>query len=944
MTDDETATIAGPTGAVHEGAPPGVDPSTSLPLVGGVEQKPAIAGYDMLSELGRGGMGVVWTAIEHRFDRRVAVKVHGTWLRGCDDPSDDDELWAEAFVAARIGDPSIVRVLDVGYTLDEHPYYSMELVEGSDLHSVLADGPLPPKRAVDIAADVARAAAAAHEHGVIHRDLKPRNIIIDSTGRARVVDFGIALDMKSSDRFAGVAAGSPGYMSPEQVRGKNIAPQTDIWAIGVVLYQMLTGVKPFTADTTPGILVSIVKHNPPPPSQLNPKVHADLDQVVMRCLAKNAEERYQSARSLFETLHAIAEGRVIGASQSQRRASGTMKKVSSLPPADRPKKEDAKKHLTWKLELRSSPEALWPYVANTDRFNRAVGLSPVSFTDEPNSQGPGSLRTGEMRVMGMALRWREYPFEWIKDREHSVFRWYSSGPVSAVWNKVTLKPRPEGGCELQHDIWMTPRGVLGQVAAFVEGTKLGQSIEKFYRHLDDIIVAGGHVDPFEPPHSPTPETRAAVERACAQLHADGFNPGVVEKLAMYLLTAPEGVLRTMRPFELADAWNLEREEVFNVMIHAAHVGLLEPAWDVVCPLCQLAHESVSELSQVKRMGTCKACAKSFERDLRESVELVFTPNANIRRVQNQTYCVGAPALRPHVLVQQVLDPGETRRVTVNVPRGVYRVAASSMTTPSELVASAVGFEEEVDATIESARVVARPAIVQAGSVTFELHNETEREETIRIEVPGARVDGVSASTAMTHPKFKEIFTGQLLAHGELLPVSHLSFLFVEMRERTTLFEKLDDAAACGELSRLDEIVREAAEDHEGTLVPSSLDLLVVAFPSPVLALRAGLEVRKRVAESTFGAPVVMAAHDGRCIALTRGGKAEFFGETLHRGQSLLEECEPGGFALSASFAADRLVAVILHDTKGVTTKVETSQAGPYRGRRIYMVRSVRTNT
>jgi class 3 adenylate cyclase len=549
-----------------------------------------------------------------------------------------------------------------------------------------------------------------------------------------------------------------------------------------------------------------------------------------------------------------------------------------------------------------------------------------------------------MRVMGMALKWREYPFEWIKDREHSVFRWYSNGPVAAIWNKVTLEPLSDGGCQLRHDIWMTPRGVLGQVAAFVEGTKLGQSIEKFYRHLDDVIVAGGHVDPFEPPHSPTPETRAAVERACAQLHADGFDSGVVEKLAMYLLTAPDGVLRTMRPFELADAWSLDREAVFTAMIHAAHVGLLEPAWDVVCPLCQLAHESVSELSQVKRMGTCKACAKSFERDLRDSVELVFTPNPNIRRLHHLTYCAGAPALRPHVLVQQVLDPGATRTVTVRVPRGVYRIAASSMTTPSEFVASAVGFEEKAEATVEAARVVARPAIVQAGPVTFELRNDTDREETIRIEVPGARVDGVSASTAMTHPKFREIFTGQLLAHGELLPVSQLSFLFVEMRERSTLFEKLDDAAACGELSRLDEIVREAAEAHEGTVVPSSLDLLVVAFPSPLLALRAGLEARRRVEESTFRAPVVLAAHDGRCIALTRGGKAEFFGETLHRGQSLLEECAPGGLALSASFAADRVVAVALHETNGVKVTVETSEAGPYRGRRIYMVRSVRTNT
>jgi hypothetical protein len=352
---------------------------------------------------------------------------------------------------------------------------------------------------------------------------------------------------------------------------------------------------------------------------------------------------------------------------------------------------------------------------------------------------------------------------------------------------------------------------------------------------------------------------------------------------------------------------------------------------------------VPDLAQVKRVGTCKACAKSFERDLRESVELVFTPHASVRKVQNVTFCAGAPALRPHVLVQQVLDPDEERTLTVAIPRGVYRVAASALTAPAELVVSAVGFEPRGEIEVQSARVVVRPTIVAAGEVTFTIKNASEREETVRIEVPGARPDGVSASTAMTHPKFRELFNGQLLAHGEMLPVSQLAFVFVEMLDRSALFEKLDDSAALDEMTRLDELVHDVARTHEGTLVPSSLDLFVVAFPTALHALHAGLEIRARVDSSSFQSPIAIAAHDGRCIALTRDGKAEFFGETLHRGQSLLEACRAGDFALSASFAADRTVAVALHESGG-KVRVETAQSGPYRGRRIYMVRSVRTNT
>ena len=145
--------------------------------------------------------------------------------------------------------------------------------------------------------------------------------------------------------------------------------------------------------------------------------------------------------------------------------------------------------------------------------------------------------------------------------------------------------------------------------------------------------------------------------------------------------------------------------------------------------------------------------------------------------------------------------------------------------------------------------------------------------------------------------------------------------------------QLGDAEACAELSRLEVAVREEAHTHEGTVVPSSLELLVIAFPTSLRALRAALALRRRIDGAKMAAPVVMAAHDGRCIALTRERKAEFFGETLHRGQVLLGDCPPGGLTLSASFAADRSVAVAVHES-GMKVTVGASHSGPYAGRRV----------
>jgi len=284
-------------------------------------------------------------------------------------------------------------------------------------------------------------------------------------------------------------------------------------------------------------------------------------------------------------------------------------------------------------------------------------------------------------------------------------------------------------------------------------------------------------------------------------------------------------------------------------------------------------------------------------------------------------------------VQQVLDPGEVRVIDVELPRGIYRIAGLVAKAPSELVASAVGFEGSADAVAQGTRVEIRPSIVQAGLVQLTLRNESMNEETIRIEVPGARADGVSASTAMTHPSFRDLFSNQLLAHGEHLRVSQLAFVFVELLGRTSLFETLGDAKACAELSRLDDAVRDTARANEGTVVPSSLDLLVAAFPTALRALQAAFALRKRINAEPLSGSVAIAAHDGRCLALTREGKAEFFGETLHRGHALLRDCPRTGLVLSASFASDRAVAVAVHES-GMRVTVAQSPEGPYAGRRL----------
>lgn len=257
--------------------------------------------YVIESELGRGAMGVVFRARDPRIDRLVALKTL------VPDVADEeivralkDRFLNEGRAAGRLSHPGVVAVYDA----DEDPatgtaYLAMEFVDGPDLRRLLRDG-LPPARLVEIVSEVAAALDHAHQRGVVHRDVKPGNILVDAMGRARLTDFGIARLGSSTMTRAGEFLGTPAYMAPEQIMGGQVGPATDIFALGVVLYEGLTGKRPFDGDSMVATTHAIVSTEPPPPSQARASISPAFDAVLAKALAKAPQDRYPSAGALGE--------------------------------------------------------------------------------------------------------------------------------------------------------------------------------------------------------------------------------------------------------------------------------------------------------------------------------------------------------------------------------------------------------------------------------------------------------------------------------------------------------------------------------------------------------------------------------------------------------------------------------------------------------------------
>jgi serine/threonine protein kinase len=260
--------------------------------------------YAIRSELGRGAMGVVYKATDTALERTVAVKTVNMSLERDGAEKYEARFYQEARAAGSLNHPNIVTVYDVGKE-GNVAYMAMEFIEGVELRSLLAEGrALPVSQAVSIAAQVAEGLAYAHEHGVVHRDIKPANIMVLTDGPVKITDFGIARMRANTDELtqSGMMLGSPKYMSPEQVIGKRADHRSDIFSLGVIVYEMLTGNAPFSGENVTALMYQIVNFAPPAPSAVNPAVPELLNFIVAKTLAKPLEERYQSAQELANDL------------------------------------------------------------------------------------------------------------------------------------------------------------------------------------------------------------------------------------------------------------------------------------------------------------------------------------------------------------------------------------------------------------------------------------------------------------------------------------------------------------------------------------------------------------------------------------------------------------------------------------------------------------------
>ncbi len=414
------------------------DPGQVSPVPGAAppERWPVVRGYDILEWLGEGGMGVVYKARHLSLNRLVALKM----IRGGSQARSDSfvRFRTEAETVGRLRHPNIIQIYDIGEA-DGLPFVALELLDGGSLADRLAGNPQTGRQAAELMVTLAEAVRVAHESGIIHRDLKPANVLYTSDGVLRVTDFGLAkwVDSDDGQTRSGQIMGSPSYMAPEQARGhsRDVGPAADVYALGAILYEMLTGRPPFKGATAVETVRQVIDDDPVTPSRLVPRVSRDLETICLKCLDKEPERRYASAAALVDDLSRYREGRPIRARPSSpvgrlwrwaRRKPTTAGLLAALSA----------------LFLVTVGGGLWLERQQAERRGRAREAVEAALAQLPGLRREGRWREAEAILTQVRSRVDEAGSD---DQRRRLARADEDLRLAAALERIRLAPAIEGG-------------------------------------------------------------------------------------------------------------------------------------------------------------------------------------------------------------------------------------------------------------------------------------------------------------------------------------------------------------------------------------------------------------------------------------------------------------------------------------------------------------------
>ncbi|WP_255407705.1 protein kinase domain-containing protein [Rhodopirellula sp. MGV] len=869
-----------------------------------------------MRELGRGAMGVVFLAEAESGDfvarDNVAIKVLRPDIKSS--ASAIKRFQREARLLADLDSPAITQLFEVSED-QGLMFFAMEYIPGISLQQLIRErGSLAEGDALRLIQQVAIGLACLHNRGVIHRDVKPSNILIDTEklsshdqstsheialGAVKLTDLGLARMIRSVESIelthTNAVVGTPRYMAPEILAPelfsgeKRATPAADLYSLGATLFEMLTGRPPLEANSLIGLADEHLYARPPQLDAIVAGVSKPVSQLVAKMLAKSPTHRFVDVHDFLVVLEAILAGE-----PTRLETTGLVRQSEGEAP------------LTFELvcEMQASPSVVWQYVSNTDRMNHAVELPAVEYSIASGDQGT-MRRHCEARVAGLTFSWVEEPFEWIEPNSFSVVRSFSHGPLLSATSTVQLFRRGRG-TTLLHRLEVLPRNRFGR---WLTQCRLGRvamrSFDRVYRRIDSVLGPNGSdtevmpdsktiaiEDVYESANKIGRKSARRIDEIVSQLAKVGVDPAVLIELSRLVRRGSVQTVGRIRPVQLARKLGFSNEATIQACIHAAHQGLLQHRWEIHCPSCQVPTSHVNKLHDVTTHGRCQVCGCEFHNDLAHRVELVFRAHPRLRQSETQIYCIGGPWHQPRVVTQLLLKPHSSRELSLSLIEGRYQVGSPQLS-------SSVDLEIVSQCNIDRTEIVFGDGSDNLTTLSLKLPDQSltlvnrfDRELLIRIERMGKQSELLTAAEVASLSTFRRLFPDEIPATDHATTLSGVAFVVMERCSEGRMVTEEDGFENTRNFLQ---IVRDLVSRGKGGCIKTIGETTVSVFHDAADAITVIAKVRKEVQPID---KLKIAIHVGPAVMMNINGQIEYFGETFEDAIRMVNGGQPGELLLS----------------------------------------------
>ncbi len=588
--------------------------------------------------------------------------------------------------------------------------------------------------------------------------------------------------------------------------------------------------------------------------------------------------------------------------------------------------DDARREtFTWNLS--STVQELWPVIADTARFNEAIGFPKHSIEEIP--QADGSVKfIARAKMKGLTISWDDIPQNWVTNRWFEHERVFHNGPLKSLLARLEIKPNGSGSI-IDYSIGLTPANTIGRtlIASGLVFRKIRQDIGRMLKHADDYC---GGIKERKYPYPSPKLIRGGEQRSLDlgnKIDQTPYGHGLGKKLGQWLITASDIDVMAIRPLKLAREWNVPERYVIEACLEATRQGLLRMRWDLLCPRCQIGKSPVTTLKELPKGTHCNVCNIDYQRDFSNNIECVFSPSVSIRAIDQGEYCLMGAMTTPHIKLQLTVGPDSRANEHIDFEHGTYRVRTLEPGAEQNIEWSSGGFP---DIGLNGGTIEIAPS---NDTSTIIITNNNKRPFTVIVEELAWRRDALTAHRATTLQAFRDVMDEEILRPGDDAAIDSVTIMFTDLKGSTALYNRIGDPQAYVLVREHFVILGDVVRECNGSIVKMIGDAIMAVFADPSDGFQCAIRIHEEIDKynqisDKESLVIKLGLHIGRCISVTLNGKLDYYGAMANIAARLQNESIGGDVVLSEAFAGDPAVKPAL---KNYSLLEETAQLKGFEG-------------